>query len=316
MRFAVIRRAFLLLLLCALLVGCEAPNAPTEPTEPATEPTEPPIVAGWQEQDGRLYYLCPDGTFATGWQEIDGKPYYLGQTGVMETGWLEQDGKWYYLLPEGGLAIGKVNIGGEDCFFTKDGVRFLLVNPWNPISQDYAPELVELEPDLGYAGLQVNQACRDALTSMVRDCNAQSGSTVFIVSAYRSLQIQTYKFNNLLSAYLYAGYSLEDAYALTAREIAVPGTSEHHTGLAADIMDTRYPKLDEVQATVPGQIWLMENCWRYGFILRYPADKTEITGIIYEPWHYRYVGVELATELYESGLTLEEYFDELTMDNG
>ena len=111
------------------------------------------------------------------------------------------------------------------------------------------------------------------------------------------------------------GYGPEEAAELAAKDVAVPGTSEHHTGLAVDIIDTRYVFLDATQATMPGQIWLMENSWRYGFILRYPMDKTDMTGINYEPWHYRYVGWELAAEMHESGLGLEEYFDQLTNEN-
>ena len=92
----------------------------------------------------------------------------------------------------------------------------------------------------------------------------------------------------------------------------MPGTSEHQLGLAVDIVDVNYPYLDDHQATMPAQKWLMEHCWEYGFVLRYPDDKTDVTGIIYEPWHYRYVGKELAAELYELGLTVEEYMQKLT----
>jgi D-alanyl-D-alanine carboxypeptidase len=92
---------------------------------------------------------------------------------------------------------------------------------------------------------------------------------------------------------------------------ARPGTSEHQLGLAVDFVDTRYWTLDEKQAELPAQKWLMEHCWEYGFILRYPSEKSEITGIIYEPWHYRYVGREIALEIRDAGLTLEEYLETL-----
>ena len=93
-----------------------------------------------------------------------------------------------------------------------------------------------------------------------------------------------------------------------ATVVAMPGTSEHELGLAVDLVDTDYPYLDEAQENTDTQKWLMENSWRYGFILRYPNDKSEITGIIYEPWHYRYVGKETAKAIYESGLCMEEFF--------
>ena len=92
-----------------------------------------------------------------------------------------------------------------------------------------------------------------------------------------------------------------------AKEIAVPGTSEHQLGLAVDLMDEDYPYLNDHQANTGTQKWLMEHCHEYGFILRYPIGSTEITGIIYEPWHYRYVGVEIAQEIMNLGITLEEY---------
>ena len=91
--------------------------------------------------------------------------------------------------------------------------------------------------------------------------------------------------------------------------VAVPGTSEHELGLAVDLTDNDYRELDEAQEDTATQKWLMENSWRYGFILRYPNDKSEATGIIYEPWHYRYVGKATAKAVYESGLCLEEFFD-------
>ncbi|MBR2807404.1 MAG: M15 family metallopeptidase, partial [Oscillospiraceae bacterium] len=85
------------------------------------------------------------------------------------------------------------------------------------------------------------------------------------------------------------------------------GTSEHQLGLALDIVDTNERQLNSTQANNATQQWMMENCWKYGFILRFPEDKEDITGIIYEPWHYRYVGKEAAKEITEQGVCLEEY---------
>lgn len=92
-----------------------------------------------------------------------------------------------------------------------------------------------------------------------------------------------------------------------ARWVAPPGTSEHQTGLALDIVSADYQLLDEKQAETPEQQWLMEHCWEYGFVLRYPTDKSAVTGIGYEPWHYRYVGKEAAREMVRRGVCLEEY---------
>jgi len=97
------------------------------------------------------------------------------------------------------------------------------------------------------------------------------------------------------------GYSEENARTEVGKVVAVPGTSEHQLRLAVDIVDI------ENQEKTAVQKWLMENSWRYGFILRYPNDKSDITGIVYEPWHYRYVGKEAAKEIYDLDVCLEEY---------
>ena len=92
--------------------------------------------------------------------------------------------------------------------------------------------------------------------------------------------------------------------------VAPPGASEHQTGLAVDIVDADYLELDEGQESTATQQWLMAHCTEYGFILRYPTDKSATTGIGYEPWHYRYVGKEAASDIAESGLCLEEWLVE------
>ena len=89
--------------------------------------------------------------------------------------------------------------------------------------------------------------------------------------------------------------------------MAVPGTSEHQTGLAVDLDSASYQVLNRKQEQTKEQKWLMEHCWEYGFILRFPSDKSDVTGIGYEPWHYRYVGKETALAMRDSGLCLEEY---------
>ena len=144
------------------------------------------------------------------------------------------------------------------------------------------------------------QACRDA------------GLTPYIASAYRTHADQIYLHNNKIQRLINEGYSEAEARELAGTVVAVPGTSEHELGLAFDLVDDSYRNLDEAQENTAVQKWLMENSWKYGFILRYPNDKSEITGIIYEPWHYRYVGKEVSKELHESGLTLEEYLSNLS----
>ena len=144
--------------------------------------------------------------------------------------------------------------------------------------------------------------------AMLDACKA-AGLRPVVRSSYRSQATQKRLYENKVSQWKGYGYSEEEARKKAATIVAVPGTSEHQLGLAVDIIDYNYPYLNEQQETMPTQKWLMENSWRYGFILRYPNEKSDITGIIYEPWHYRYVGEEAAAEIYELGVTLEEYLD-------
>lgn len=177
-----------------------------------------------------------------------------------------------------------------------------LVNAWNAVPQDLAVELAPVEGCL----YSVDARCADALNQMLADCWA-AGYSPLVCSGYRTQQTQERLFSQAVEKWIARGMSRSDAERTAARSTAVPGTSEHQLGLAADIIDIHYPKLNEVQASRPTQKWLMEHCWEYGFILRYPPDKGEKTGIIYEPWHYRYVGREYAQAIRQSGLCLEEF---------
>lgn len=290
------------------------------------------LQTGWLEYEGARFYLGADGAMCTGRITVDGKGYllnadgvmqsggwtdagnaryYLNPDGTMHTGWLELDGSRYYLKEDGTMARGKWEIDGVANYFTSTGAYILLVNPWNLVPEGYEPEFVELSTAVAVEGMKVDSSCYDALVRMIQDCTAQC-SQVCVVSSYRSIDYQTGLYNKKVNYYLGLGYSQEEAQAEAATIVAVPGTSEHHLGLAVDIIDTQLWSLVEEQEDLEGQQWLMENCWRYGFILRYPKDKIDVTGIIYEPWHYRYVGEEVAKELHDSGLTLEEYLDSLS----
>ena len=282
----------------------------TEATEPAETETAAPDTHGWQEDGGIRYYLLPDGTRLTGWQEIDGRRYYFHDDGTMRMGWLHDEGVDYYLRPDGTMARGQVEIDGVNYFFTSSGANIQLVNPWNPVPDAYSPDLVSLSADYGVEDSKVDRSCLSALISMIDDCNAAAGRA-YVLSGYRSYNHQSQTFQRKVKEYTDQGYSQTDAEREAATVVARPGTSEHHLGLAVDIVDTSLWALEEEQENLPAQRWLMENSWRYGFILRYPKDKIDVTGIIYEPWHYRYVGTDVAKEIYESGLTLEEYIARL-----
>ena len=302
------------------LLGCtaeppqETTSAPVETTAaptvpPTTEHTEPPT--GWQELGGKRYYLFPNGTHPVGWFEEGGEVYYIAPNGFAHTGWLELEGQTRYFKEDGTMARGEVEIDGVKYHFTADGTRILLVNPWNYIPEDYETELVTIPNGLATHGIQVSAGCYDALVAMLEACNRECPRAV-VVSGYRTQDYQARLYKNKVSRVEAQGYSHEDALVEAAKVVAIPGTSEHQLGLAVDIVDSRSYDLTEIQETLPAQQWLMAHSWEYGFILRYPNDRTEVTGIIYEPWHYRYVGKELAKELFDANLTLEEYLQNLT----
>jgi len=182
-----------------------------------------------------------------------------------------------------------------------DDWRLLLVNGENPLPEDYTVETRAL-PN----GLRFDTRAYDSLMDMLNDGREQ-GLSFVVCSAYRTSELQTQLFEAQIAKQRQKGLTEAEAYAVAKTIVAVPGTSEHQLGLAADIVALDYQVLDRGYAETPEAKWLAEHAHEYGFILRYPADKEEITKIIYEPWHFRYVGKEHAREMKERGLCLEEY---------
>ena len=180
----------------------------------------------------------------------------------------------------------------------------LLVNKWHYLPEDYEVEAVDLDN-----GQQISSICYDQLMEMLADC-AEAGGTPIVCSGFRPHEKQVFLFDEQIKRWLNQGCGQEEAEAMAATAVAVPGTSEHELGLAADIYSSENMSLDESQVDTFTQQWLMEHCWEYGFVLRYPKDKNEITGIIFEPWHYRYVGKEHAEIIHKAGICLEEYLDQ------
>ena len=180
-----------------------------------------------------------------------------------------------------------------------------LVNPWNPLPEEY-----DYEENLAvYSGK--NQFDTRAMNALRQMLAAGGEYNLWPVSLYRDYALQTSLYNRQVA-------KVQNNYGLTGQEaldkaatvVARPGTSEHHTGLAADILGSGFPSLDEEFEDTPAFAWLKAHCAEYGFILRYTKEKEPVTGVIYEPWHYRYVGVEAATEIMDRGITLEEYLEE------
>lgn len=181
--------------------------------------------------------------------------------------------------------------------------NLILINPWNSLPRDFTVSRVALKD-----GHSIDSRCYPELQAMMDDCRA-AGLSPYICSSYRTYEKQNQLFENNVKTLMAQGYSESEARAKTAQSIARPGTSEHQLGLAVDIVDINYQVLDEQQENTKVQQWLIEHCWEYGFILRYPTDKREITGITYEPWHYRYVGKEVAEVIHREGICLEEYYE-------
>lgn len=195
------------------------------------------------------------------------------------------------------------SVGNTDVSESEIPWYLVLANASHPLPEDFQFETATL-PN----GMLFDSRAYDALMEMFNDCKA-AGLQPLICSAYRTIETQTVLFERKINKYMDQGYSYDEAYKIASTIVAIPGTSEHNLGLAVDICAAYYQVLDEAQENTPEQQWLMEHCHEYGFILRYPTDKTELTGIIYEPWHYRYVGVEAATEIMSSGICFEEYYE-------
>lgn len=148
---------------------------------------------------------------------------------------------------------------------------------------------------------QLQQECAEALVELC-DAARQAGHELYLKSGYRSYYKQAVMYENRVKKY---GY--DDGW------VTKPGASDHQTGLGCDVVPKKWTDrgMNEDMAKEPETQWMAENCAQFGFILRYPKDKEDITEINYEPWHLRYVGVEVATYIMDNGLCLEEFYDQL-----
>lgn len=191
----------------------------------------------------------------------------------------------------------------------------LLVNPDNPLEADYVPESMSAIAS-GYTAVgntyMLDECAERALSAMMADMtSALKSSAPYVISAYRSYEYQTSLFNSYVKDYVKQGFSEEAAIEEALKTSAAPGTSEHQSGLCVDFYTTAMKnglnneEFEQTQAF----LWLSANAHKYGFILRYPNGKSDITSYDYESWHYRFVGRTAATEIYLSGLCLEEYLE-------
>ena len=154
-------------------------------------------------------------------------------------------------------------------------------------------------------GYQIRKEAGDAFLNMLKDMKADGITNMRMCSAYRPYQHQKVIFENKVKVLCGLGYDVEEARKLAAKTVATPGASEHQLGIAIDVTVTG--QLNVHFGTTEAGVWLQNNSDRYGFIVRYPKEKTEITKIIYEPWHLRYVGIPHAAYMQEYNMCLEEY---------
>lgn len=170
-----------------------------------------------------------------------------------------------------------------------DAELLLLVSASSPLEEEYSPRLDEVE------GVQVAASCAESLRQMLAAAE-QAGCEPVLLEGYLSRQIQQENYEaNLLAA-------------ADPADVSLPGTDEHELGLTVDIVDKAYQARDLALTLSDTYQWLSAHCWEYGFVIRYPEDKTELTGRNFMPWHYRYVGLESAQLMLELQLCLEEYY--------
>ncbi len=178
-----------------------------------------------------------------------------------------------------------------------------LVNREYPVEDDYNVEFTLLGE-----GQMVDSRCVDDLEALMEACR-RAGGKPEITASFRTWGAQERVYEEALASLLENGLSREEAERQLERKIEQPGFSEHQLGLAVDFAEQGSELPQELQTATVTIRWLQENSWRYGFILRFPADKTGITGMDCRPWHYRYVGREAAAQIHELNLSLEEYIE-------
>lgn len=189
--------------------------------------------------------------------------------------------------------------------FSADDWNLMLVNKQHPIPDNYTFATAQISS----GGKLCDERILSPLKQMV-EAAARDGVSLVVCSPYRSNNRQEMLFARKVDYYLEQGYDYMESYTLASQAVTIPGSSEHEIGLALDIITDGYCSLDEGFGDTPAGRWLAQNSYKYGFVVRYLKGKEEITGIEYEPWHIRYVGVAAATVMYEEDICLEEFWDE------
>lgn len=225
--------------------------------------------------------------------------------GQSESGTTESSNQEETLTPEEQKHAALIEALPEDASSTD--WNLILVNRENPLPEGYETNLVEVEPQK-----EIDERIVEPFQNWVAAAK-EAGHQLYFASGYRSVERQQNNYDRSVNNYMKEGYSEAEAIEKTEEYIAVPRSSEHHTGLAIDVVDQEWiasgkgliPEYD----TQPSQHWLEETMADYGFILRYPEGTSDLTGINYESWHFRYVGKENAQYIVEQGLVLEQYIE-------
>lgn len=203
---------------------------------------------------------------------------------------------------------GEMDADGGLKILPEDMWCLILTNAEYPVPEDYE---VELESIPG-TEQSVDKRIYEPLMTMIGDMKDQ-GLSPIVCSGYRTLDKQEKLFNRKVLSFVKAGHTKEESYNLARQTISIPGSGEHCLGLAVDFYTRRYHKLERAFEDTPESKWLVEHAQDYGFVMRYGENKTDITGIQYEPWHYRYVGVEAANYMKDNELSLEEFYIEQSL---
>ena len=189
--------------------------------------------------------------------------------------------------------------------FDKSDWKLLLINKQHTIPEDYEFTLGTIK-----GSMRCDERIIEPLTQMFAAAK-QDGVNLIVCSPYRDMARQEYLFDRKVKNYQSTGMSYMDAYKKASITVTLPGASEHQVGLAVDIISDTYTSLEVGFADTEAGKWLAEHSWEYGFILRYPLGKEEITGIQFEPWHFRYVGIDAAEVITSQNITLEEFVENL-----
>lgn len=204
-----------------------------------------------------------------------------------------------------GIDKNKENVT-EKSKFSKDDWNLLLVNKQHPIPEDHTFELGTIA-----GAMKCDARILPELFAMLQAAK-DDGVYLVVCSPYRDISRQEILFERKIKKHMSYGYSYLEAYKKASQIVTVPGASEHQIGLALDIISNDYTLLNEGFENTAAGKWLKEHSKEYGFILRYPKGKEFITGIDYEPWHFRYVGKEAATIIMDEGITLEEFIESIS----